>query len=315
MCKRIDYVVTKLKEEGHKLVQIKTNSYNLSCPLCEVKNSYKKRGYLLGDGEYKTYFCHNDCGGMSLYNFMYNVFGIDEAKKFYKDTHIGEFKDRTKPKQYTPQKKFVKDVKKGNKTKLIPYNKSDKVMKFVKSRCIEPYRHEVYEPNGKDAVMFIIKDFKGNINGYQMRYLNEKRFKTKFTNNDAIKVYNLHNIKDGSTVYVFESIIDGMSSGLDKGMWISSLGADMGKFILKSFDERNISLVFCYDNDKTGREKTIKYSNMGYKVVNVSFLGKYKDINEALCDGYLDRDELRELILNNTFTPLSYKLSMRGKVK
>jgi hypothetical protein len=39
-------------------------------------------------------------------------------------------------------------------------------------------------------------------------------------------------------------------------------------------------VVFCFDNDAVGREKSLKYANLGYKVFIFDKDCEYKDINE-----------------------------------
>jgi DNA primase len=74
------------------------------------------------------------------------------------------------------------------------------------------------------------------------------------------------------------------------------MGSDIPEERLKELRD----VVFVFDNDKTGIEKSIKYAKLGHKVVIYPKDIQEKDVNDLLKKGW-SKDDLTELIKANTF--------------
>jgi hypothetical protein len=110
--------------------------------------------------------------------------------------------------------------------------------------------------------------------------------------NEAFKVFNIFNVNLKENVFIFESIID--SYTVDNS--IASLGSDISENILKMIQKP----VFCLDNDNTGRIKTLKYLQKGYKCFIPPVTFSYKDFNEAICNGWT-KERLEQLVKDNIY--------------
>lgn len=151
----------------------------------------------------------------------------------------------------------------------------------------------------------------GLVYGFQSRSLEQKFF---FNQNYEVnpKVWNLYeclSLPKGTKVYVFEGVFDAISTSLEHK--IAVIGKTVGKEILNEFKQRGIELVFCTDNDETGRASAIRYSKEGYSVLVHSKKMKLKDFNEMLQYGF-SKELITEYILTNIHKPkmAMYKLRL-----
>ena len=118
---------------------------------------------------------------------------------------------------------------------------------------------------------------------------------SKFTGE---KVWNLSFIDKSKPVYVFESIFDAVSSGLDN--IIALLG------ISKNSSLENLDLVYCLDNqkvDKTSFEISRKLAKENQKIM-VWDDDHFKDFNEILVYFNGDKTIIQNMILNNVYKGL-----------
>ena len=313
-----------MNKHGIEYENTNVNVYNFKCPICGdgSSNGFKKRGYLVKKDSEPFYHCHNECGSMSAYEFIKQAFGENEAKTWYKMINYDKFRMEkeavAKPKKAkTPLNEFDgTKVSYTNKKGVVVYHlkkasTSKMCVNFLKHRRIEHSIDKWYKVVGENAILIPLHNHLNKYIGFQIRWLDEKRFLTKILDNRQSKVYNMHRaVKQitGERVYVFESIIDGMSSGLEDHEWVSSMGSDLVAEAIAVLDDK--VLVFALDNDKTGMEKALKYAEKGYHIVVHPKAFKFKDYNEALMAG-ATMEKIRHYIERHTVGALKAKFKLK----
>ena len=136
----------------------------------------------------------------------------------------------------------------------------------------------------------------GKLQGFYTRSIEEKRFSTIIFPNKT-KAYFSPGYDPTGTVFVFEAIMDCISSGIENSM--AMLSADLDLFIEDEINESGGKIIICPDNDKAGVAIGKKYLKKGYSCfVWPEHLQHYKDVNEALIDGW---KTLSTAIMSNTF--------------
>ena len=145
---------------------------------------------------------------------------------------------------------------------------------YIENRGIEVQSDWRYSPKGNKikfngaiqtlSEYIIIPLKKGDLwYGFQALAWKEKRFFVYMvTGNSGHKAWNFYDIDKEKPVYIFESIYDAMSSGLDNV--IAQLGANLGDDRIQELKEP----IFCLDNqrcDQKAHEETLKYLERGYK--------------------------------------------------
>jgi len=280
--------------------QTAPNVINLRCPVCgdSTKRHWVKRGYITRKGNEYIYTCHNECGSMSIYNFLEASFNKQTARKWYSGQMKDKYVSRKSKKPTTSKQKAPKTAKKefngksiqykdknGLQTILItPVKRSRKGSTYLRGRKLDHTLDQWYYEQKDTAIIIPLYNRKGTFIGFQKRWLEQKLFMTKLFKTSYPRVWNLENIGPrGGNVYVFEGIMDAMSSGFDSSNVIASLGADLTTEVLDELEDWN--LIFCYDNDEAGKVKTAKFAKLGYECVIHSTKFPYKDTNEALIKG------------------------------
>lgn len=192
---------------------------------------------------------------------------------------------------------------------------------YLKSRGIEPLDNWVYSKlnnkikfNGKDVKLseFIIIPFEFNKKwfGFQALAWREKKFFVYLVEgNEGLKVWNINNIDIEKPVYIFESIYDAISSGLDN--IIAQIGTKLSQQILDKLKEP----VFCLDNmniDEASLNAAQKYANDGYKVFiwPLQIPIKYKDTNDLLKAG-IPKIKITNIIKNNIYSGMEAILKLK----
>ncbi len=306
------------------------NHLNFRCSLCgdSATNPYKKRGFVIQKDDNVMYYCHNQCGGMSFTTFLKNQ-NETLAEQYRKEITKEKFKERKENKEvFKKEFKFktekfdgksieiiLKDIPK--KLKLVPLEVSKEAKQFLKDRGFnlqELKQFGFYYNKELNAIVFpLYKDnSKQEITGVQIRLIEEKKF-INYTYNENYKIWihpTVFSLSYGSDLYVFESILDLLSSGIEES--IAVLGADMSEELLEYYKDYN--LVFCMDNDETGEKKALKYSEKGYDVL-VHKIGSekyFKDFNDMLKKG-INKKDIQKYILNHIKHPSMALLKIRLK--
>jgi len=252
-----------------------STGFNLACPLCgEGSSRNKKRGYILLAGpkyERNTYVCHN-CypEGMSLRRFISLVddYAYQRYRKLEKEFFLKEIRAGKPLKQkksghinsHTEKLGDCKYIFTPSQSTFIPARAHKPAVEYCKSRNIpeEWINRLLYCPRKGvgfgEMLIFPLYFDEEQLYGFQGRSLEGKRFHT-FMPNDSYKVFNFFEIDRERPVYVLESIIDSFSLPNS----IAMLGADLSKAVRTELDRP----IFCFDNDRTGMEKTKKYLEDG----------------------------------------------------
>lgn len=299
------------------------------CPICGDSKIHKNemRLHLYEKNGITFVHCFNgDCavGQTNMYGFLKrfypDLFNQYKREKFnsvlknIKDT--GDvFKNLNLKKQET-----VKEVKPVITQDLSLYfNELDQsTLDYIQSR------HYTYKESnfGKWYIgnnplkigdrIYYLKDcliiplyYKTEMYGFYSRSIKDKKFYTYMNEaNMGYKVWNWFNIDKNQPVYIFEGIFDAISA------WSCELKNVVACMGAKIPDERLKELkypVFCLDNDKTGLNNMIKYSDK-YQVV--VWDNQFKDCNEMLINGLNVKDE----IVNNTYSGILAQIKIRSKL-
>ena len=166
----------------------------------------------------------------------------------------------------------------------------DDALQYIRNRGIEPKEDWLYSPKmnkvtfNKNKItlseFIIIPLTKGDKwYGFQaLAWKHKQFFVYMVAGNSGHKHWNFYNVDKSKEVYIFESIYDAMSSGLENS--IAQLGANLGEESLKELEKP----IFCLDNqhiDEKSKEETLKYLEQGYSAfIWPEGADKFKDTND-----------------------------------
>jgi hypothetical protein len=268
----------------------------LKCNVCGDGKSNKKRGIILKSKVPWMYYCFNEGCSMPVkvwmkyyfsgyYNdYIKEMFKIEKLnnKSYSDNTAVQEKKDIIPYDEFQDVKHFksifsshlpiFETARQYCKSRFIPYNVWYKwyvaVDGFFKNRLVIPY----YDTENK-------------IYHYQCRDLTEKseiRYLSRLVADDD-SVYNIYNIDRNKPVIYLEGVID--------SLFIENAIAGSGmKFGNDKFN--GLDMYYLLDNDKTGKNKSIKLLKEGKQV----FLWKkwLRGIN-FLSD--LEKDDINKIVI------------------
>lgn len=315
-----DLEIKYLNLAGVKIKNISNETVNCKCPVCgEGKSKWKHRGYVLKKPGEDTasFFCQNECGAMSFVNMLNSVnpsLGsayLVEAKKQkvknFKKNDLEMFDlEPTKIVEKPIPNKIVINSEVYDLDELN--DRSKEYLLNQRKLPLNALKHFRYIVE-LDAIVALFLTSENSFYGYQLRSLKEKSFHIHLFDNNP-KIWNIYGVDPSKPIYVFESIFCALSSGLDNV--ISTLGASVSKQLLDELFP-GADIVFCLDNDIEGKNKAIKYSNLGYKVLVHDSKFPAKDYNEALVAG-AKPDQIAKYILDHVCGPkmANFKLRLRG---
>jgi hypothetical protein len=229
-----------------------------------------------------------------------------------------------------PQKKITEQIEQNEQNKhlpnLVPEPKgfsdfSEDVLEYLALRGIAPREDWLYSPKNNRIVfegatillseyIIIPLTYKNKWYGFQALGWKQKRFFIYLAEgNTSWKVWNYFNIDKNKPVYIFESIYDAISSGLDNV--ISQLGATISKDRLDELDDP----VFCLDNfrvDERAKEESEKYASEGYKVFMwpKEMPNNIKDFNDLL-KKQVPLEKIKNLITSNIEEGISAAIKIK----
>lgn len=305
----IDNYINKLN------LTIKTrnkNFINIRCPICGDShiNNYKARGYILLDKETPIYHCHNCGANMNFYSFLKHQ-DSKLANDYYRETKIDYIKkDPTiikKPKYQQEDinihvKEFNKMIYKFDDKEqiydLVPL--SDKALLYLYNRGFkdEMISDFKYCQETDDIVIpYWYNKNKNLVYGIQSRNIEEKRFHLNFFENKKVGNYYIKNkLSIGDEIYIFESELDRISTGIFNSM--SSLSTSLSKDIYLELKDK-YKLIFCFDADEAGDKSIFKYAKKGHSVlVHQKEMYNFKDFNQLLMLGQ-PKEEIEKYIKEN----------------
>jgi hypothetical protein len=306
-----------LQLAGVKIKNESKSDINVSCPICrEGKSKWRARGYVLkkaGD-ETAVYHCHNECGSMSFYQMLKYV-DLSLASGYLneiKKDKLRNFK-KTELDVFDLTSTIIEEIKipslitiDGNSYSLDPLNDTALEYLLNQRNLLENQLYQFRYITTLNAICCLFLTNENLLYGYQLRYLDEKIFNIHLYGNNP-KIWNLYHIDLSKPIYVFESIFDALSSGLENV--ISILGADISADAIKTYLP-NADLVFCLDNDSPGVQKAIKYSKLGFRILVHSDEFPVKDFNKALELG-ASRLQIQKYILSHVMTPKLANMKLR----
>jgi hypothetical protein len=203
----------------------------------------------------------------------------------------------------------------GNLVKLMDVKEA---VKYIENRCVseEVYKNWYFSKEKFLKVLdknYFVENFifipiiqNDKLKGFYTRSIEEKRFSTILFPN-AEKYWSSTPSLSKEKYYIFEGIFDALSSGFDNV--IAMLSSDLSEEVLENL----IDPVFVFDNDKTGRKKSLSIVEKGYEVfVWPDKWDSFKDMNEVLCSG-ISKETIKETILSNIEGGFSAKVKLNLK--
>jgi hypothetical protein len=309
------------------LTQHSNGNFNASCNVCN--EDYKKhRLWFLKqtDGSIIVKCFNGDCElekATSFYNYI-KLVDPALASKFNEERREERFKEtitygkqrskyNTEIKSFEIDKDNTKFFKKLSSKKYEPLTKHPKATEYCINRKIpkniyNKFYYCVYNKSKyyDKLIMPIYRNKDNCIYGFVARSIKDKKFLVSLSSKKNIRLYNIFNIDDTMITYILESMIDAFFVDNSIAMLTSSIPRHILDILSKP--------VFVFDNDKTGVMKSIKYAKDGYKVVIFPKEFAYKDINEAIVDGW-DKDRIKKMIIINTYYGIQATMKLKIKIK
>jgi len=310
MCSRGDMKGNEMFTKEKKFLSlaniefVETPTYlNYRCPICgdSHKNKFKKRGYALKKNAHESavFVCHNCSYSNSFYSMLQAV-DLKLASEYLQEIKGNKKKEfmnrkneldvftKTEPKKIEEKKLEIPDNVEIYSDPYKVTSLTDEAKSYLlEQRCLDESDLKHFYSIPKLNAIIVFLTYKGNLIGYQVRWITQKRF-FNHVNEDAPKIWNLDIVDDKKDIYIFESIFDALSSGIENS--VAALGS--------SYPNPTKNLIFCMDNDKTGIEKGIKYSALGCKILVHNEQFPFKDFNEALVAG-VSKEKLSKYINAN----------------
>jgi len=143
------------------------DGYNFACPVCgdSEKDLDKKRAWILTNKETPYFFCHHECGGMTMSKFLkrFNLTWKEETSDIF-DNFMGPLVTETKKKyKYDPKVKALEEIDRLSVSLkdvmlafgIVPITKSSPAYKYLESRNLEHLIHRFgYQPKWKRLIIF-----------------------------------------------------------------------------------------------------------------------------------------------------------------
>jgi hypothetical protein len=302
------------------------NLWNFRCPYCgdSKKNRTKARGFVFRKKNDLFFKCHNCSVGASLGNLIKHV-----DLKTYEDYILERYRCGIETKS-SPQKEFkfdapvFKKVKRDVFKSLRPISKlatTHPARRLVGKRKIPEqfYSNDLFLCNaffkftnklipnkfpslGGDhpRLMIPFRNEEGEIFAYQGRAFGSEtpKYITIKLDEEADKIYGLDRIDKNKHFYVCEGPLDSLF--IDNCLAVG--GSDFDKL------EGDFTVIF--DNEPRNKEinKQIeKTISQGRSIVIWPDSIEEKDINDMILSG-MTKEELKEIITNNTFSGASAQL-------
>lgn len=301
---------------------IKTEvGFRCSCPICkEGRHPNKRRcNILTNKHEHITVFCFNCGANTNLKTFIQMVDPLlyDEYNKKEKEEYIKNCKEGTLHQKINDIKSVLnintplKYQFKLNTKYFKEAKNSKKAIEFCKNRCIIEYIDNFYysiHPKSALTGMIIFPFYlEDNITcyGLQGRHTEYKTFHT-MSLNENFKVYGIFDVDRAKPIIAVESLID----SLNINNAISMLGADLSTLVQKKLEKCDV--IYAFDQDSTGLDKSIKYCNNRKKVFVWPDNVKEKDFNKLSQNGWTN-STITNMILENSYTDLELHTKLAFK--
>lgn len=304
-----EYDVKQIQEKYLGYMNLKglkrhhSGKWNFRCPLCgdSKRNINKKRGWF--EPDMRVFSCFNcDQRGISFEKFM-EIVQPTLLHQYKQEIGAAWLEDREKngpqlpPEVHIPEeqiefeekvKKFEIELPKGTvpvwelpEDHPVRVYLTDRLitMEMCKDHGVSFCMAERGDYQQRMILPFVWKTEK-RIYGFQARRLDGDgypKYLTKVLDGHP-KIWNMFNVNHDGTevVYVTEGVIDAMFLSNSIALCGSDFSAEYQK-ALKSWN-----FCFVFDNDETGRKKSIKFAELGYKVFVWPPDCPAKDVNMAI---------------------------------
>mgnify|MGYP000273484671 CR=1 FL=1 len=305
--------------------------FHARCPVCgdSKKSIRKKRFHLQFDDEKSIYWQCWNCGRSGNFYELYSILeGVPEEDAFKRFNKYN--RDRIVNRLNKKQPK--KDVKKIDKTKSFNYilnhciglndevegyvlKQYQKLLKdFIEKRKLDYTVYVAYEGYFKNRIIIPIWEDE-NIVFFQGRRLFSE-IEPKYLNPSTEKsdiIFNKERFERDKYIIVLEGIIDADTVG---GQGTTIFGKELTrKFInkLKEYTDEGIILVM--DNDEDGKKKLNEYIDTFKDIRYFLMPDKYncKDLNELVTNNFINKDEVYNFVINNSFDRVGIKTKLNCK--
>lgn len=203
--------------------------WNCSCPICgdSTKNKSKARGYFVRVPNGMSYFCHNECGGMSFPNFLkrfdstvYDQYRMDIYLKPSNETVEEEeviftslpFKE-TMSQYFNPLSHESIQYLQGRGVPMSAWMKAplyEGTTSDIKSFALSCLGKDTKFEGNDLRLVFPFTDKEGNLVGVSGRTVQEHnmRFITAMPDNHVSAAFNLHAMDLTQDIYILEGQMD-----------------------------------------------------------------------------------------------------------
>lgn len=345
----IDYKFIHLVSSKLELFKdLGNDTYNFRCPFCGDSRLYKNkaRGYLFSFENVVIYKCHNCGKSASFFNFLreidHNLFTQYKFEKFGKpSTHkedstldlsslkFKEFASKSKDALKNCYKlssipEDLEPVLEYARTRRIPKVFFDKIYAARSLNEISKYIDRYQDKKFPDFHVLVLPFFRrdGSYSYIQCRSIDSSasgnfRFVTFELDDGAPKLWGEFRTNWLKPIYVLEGPIDAMFVVNGVALAGASHASTLSYIKKRQAEERKTlclkDICICYDNDyRSNRDimkQLISRIEEGFSVVIYDKQFKYKDINDAVKDGWSIHD-INSYIRGRTFNGLAAKLEV-----
>ena len=328
----LSFKVERFQRKNNKL-------WNLRCPLCgdSQKNKTKARGYIFENKGDLVYKCHNCNTAMRIKTFLKTV-----APDLYEQYIVETLKEQGR----TPSPKFINQIENFGVRrfeKFEPLKDLKKISQLGSDHPARKYCNDRQIPVNEHYRLYYCPKFykwgnthlPGKFASDLLQY-DEPRLVIPFIDTDGYvfavtgrafsknalryiilkfddskpKIFGLDKVDFKKKVYIVEGPIDSLF--LKNSIAFAGSDGDLSQLPLGK------DSCVCMDNEPRNKEIISRYRaiiDKGYSICIWPDWWLYKDINEAIVDGYT-ADQIRNIIDENTFNGLQalVKLSNWKKI-
>lgn len=284
-----------------------------ACPICNEGGSYgkKHRFHWKFDIDNRTQSYTNcfNCGfGMDFEFFVLKFLGEEEFKNLMKEYQQYDNNEETIFNEI--ESELIQNPRTISVGGLEPIIKNQKVYQYLKDRKLDKF-HEYFLSDQYDNVVIPLYNKNKKIYGYQTRKIDNKNFWFELEEiNKKFRAWNFYNIDWEAPVYIFESVEDALSSGLENVM------AVMGKYISPFIISKLKEPIICFDNDEDGKKAMYKQV-LKYNCKAIVYPKNFdcKDANEMLKDKNYSFEYIKDFILKNIKSGFRLKILAESLIR
>lgn len=271
-----------------------------SCPFCNEGNSLGKKHrfhwkFDTDSGQQSYVNCFNCNFAMDFEFFIHKIAGENEFKSLMKEYKILNENETNFFEKLVLEEDFILTPQTISVGGMENIESSQIAYKYLLDRKLEMYK-DFFKTDSFDNVVIPLLNKQKKLYGYQTRIVHNKEFWfTLSEQNKKFRAWNFYNINWDEDVYIFESVEDALSSGLENVI------AVMGKYITPFIMEKLKKPIICFDNDDDGFKSMcrhiLKHNHCKALIYPKDF--KQKDMNDLLVKENMNREQIKDFILKN----------------